>query len=58
MVFYVLVLPLILTMDFKILVKSSKNEAAKEKVERVSKIKTLFKERLGLEMRRIHGRFL
>lgn len=58
MVFYVLVLPLILMMDFKILVKSSKNEAAKEKVERVSKIKTLFKERLGLEMRRIHGRFL
>lgn len=53
-----LVLPLILMMDFKILVKSSKNEAAKEKVERASKIKTLFKERLGLEMRRIHGRFL
>lgn len=53
-----LVLPLILMMDFKILVKSSKNKAAKEKVEQVSKIKSLFKEHLGLEMRRIHGRFL
>ncbi|NWV39441.1 SPC25 protein, partial [Grantiella picta] len=38
----------------KIEIKSSKNEAAKEKVERVSKTKTLFKERLALEMRRIH----
>ncbi|NWZ66059.1 SPC25 protein, partial [Acrocephalus arundinaceus] len=34
--------------------KSSKNKAAKEKVEQVSKITTLFKENLGLEMRRIH----
>ncbi|NXO26530.1 SPC25 protein, partial [Cisticola juncidis] len=33
---------------------SSKNQAAKEKVEQVSKITTLFKEHLGLEMRRIH----
>ncbi|XP_041897646.1 kinetochore protein Spc25 isoform X2 [Corvus kubaryi] len=38
----------------KMEIKSSKKEAAKEKVERVSKIKALFKERLGLEMRRIH----
>ncbi|NXD20246.1 SPC25 protein, partial [Spelaeornis formosus] len=34
--------------------KSSKNKAAKEKVEKVSKITALFKEHLGLEMRRIH----
>lgn len=47
-----------LMMGFKILVKSSKNKAAKEKVEQVSKIKSLFKEHLGLEMRRIHGMFL
>ncbi|NXC03397.1 SPC25 protein, partial [Orthonyx spaldingii] len=38
----------------KMEIKSAKNEAAKEKVERVSKTKTLFKERLALEMRRIH----
>ncbi|XP_057227703.1 kinetochore protein Spc25 [Malurus melanocephalus] len=38
----------------KMEIKSSKTEAAKEKVERVSETKTLFKERLGLEMRRIH----
>ncbi|NWV79014.1 SPC25 protein, partial [Dasyornis broadbenti] len=38
----------------KMEIKSSKNEAAKEKVERVSETKTLFKERLALEMRRIH----
>ncbi|NXU36848.1 SPC25 protein, partial [Drymodes brunneopygia] len=38
----------------KMEIKSSKNKAAKEKVERLSKINTLFKERLGLEMRRIH----
>ncbi|NWV25245.1 SPC25 protein, partial [Origma solitaria] len=38
----------------KMEIKSSKNEAAKEKMERVSKTKTLFKERLALEMRRIH----
>ncbi|NWW71124.1 SPC25 protein, partial [Climacteris rufus] len=39
----------------KMEIKSSRNEAAKEKVERVSETKTLFKERLGLEMRRIHN---
>ncbi|NXB77436.1 SPC25 protein, partial [Donacobius atricapilla] len=38
----------------KMEIKSSKNKAAKEKVEQVSKIKALFKEHLGLEMRRIH----
>ncbi|NXQ56926.1 SPC25 protein, partial [Anthoscopus minutus] len=38
----------------KMEIKSSKNKAAKEKVEQVSKITTLFKEHLGLEMRRIH----
>uniref|UniRef100_H0ZB66 Kinetochore protein SPC25 n=1 Tax=Taeniopygia guttata TaxID=59729 RepID=H0ZB66_TAEGU len=37
----------------KMEIKSSKNKAAKEKVEKVSKIKTLFKEHLALEMRRI-----
>uniref|UniRef100_A0A8C3RJF2 Kinetochore protein SPC25 n=1 Tax=Cyanoderma ruficeps TaxID=181631 RepID=A0A8C3RJF2_9PASS len=37
----------------KMEIKSSKNKAAKEKVEQVSKIKTLFEEHLGLEMRRI-----
>ncbi|XP_066178956.1 kinetochore protein Spc25 [Sylvia atricapilla] len=38
----------------KMEIKSSKSNAAKEKVEQVSKIKTLFEEHLGLEMRRIH----
>ncbi|NWS86114.1 SPC25 protein, partial [Toxostoma redivivum] len=38
----------------KMEVKSSKNKAAKEKMEQVSKITTLFKEHLGLEIRRIH----
>ncbi|NXU10624.1 SPC25 protein, partial [Pardalotus punctatus] len=38
----------------KMEIQSSKNEAAKEKVERVNKMKTLFKERLALELRRIH----
>ncbi|XP_014746403.1 PREDICTED: kinetochore protein Spc25 [Sturnus vulgaris] len=38
----------------KMEIKSSKSKAAKEKVEQVSKITTLFKEHLGLEMRRIH----
>ncbi|KAM3667909.1 kinetochore protein Spc25 [Ammospiza nelsoni] len=37
----------------KMEIKSSKNKAAKEKLEQVSKIKTLFKEHLALEMRRI-----
>ncbi|XP_053838921.1 kinetochore protein Spc25 isoform X1 [Vidua macroura] len=37
----------------KMEIKSSKNKAAKEKVEQVSKIKTLFQEHLALEMRRI-----
>ncbi|NWZ77544.1 SPC25 protein, partial [Poecile atricapillus] len=37
----------------KMEIKSSKTKAAKEKAEQVSKIKTLFKEHLGLEMRRI-----
>ncbi|NXY14722.1 SPC25 protein, partial [Atrichornis clamosus] len=39
----------------KMEIKSSKNEAAKEKVEGVCKTKTLFEERLGLELRRIHN---
>ncbi|KAM6269230.1 kinetochore protein Spc25 [Porphyrio hochstetteri] len=34
---------------------SSKNKAAKEKVERLCKSKVLFEERLGLEIRRIHN---
>ncbi|NWX28431.1 SPC25 protein, partial [Notiomystis cincta] len=38
----------------KMEIKSSKNKATKEKVEQVSKIKSLFQEHLGLEMRRIH----
>ncbi|NWY76478.1 SPC25 protein, partial [Erithacus rubecula] len=38
----------------KMEIKSSKNKAAKEKVEQLSKITALFKEHLGLEMRRIH----
>ncbi|NXN04402.1 SPC25 protein, partial [Sylvia borin] len=38
----------------KMEIKSSERNAAKEKVEQVSKIKTLFEEHLGLEMRRIH----
>ncbi|KAF1613236.1 Kinetochore protein Spc25, partial [Eudyptes chrysolophus] len=33
---------------------SSKNKAAKERVERLCKSKVLFEERLGLEIRRIH----
>ncbi|NXR41045.1 SPC25 protein, partial [Zosterops hypoxanthus] len=38
----------------KMEIKSSKNKAAKEKVEQVSKIKALFEEHLALEIRRIH----
>ncbi|XP_064307606.1 kinetochore protein Spc25 isoform X2 [Phalacrocorax carbo] len=34
---------------------SSKNKAAKERVERLCKSKVLFEERLGLEIRRIHN---
>ncbi|NXI44932.1 SPC25 protein, partial [Galbula dea] len=34
---------------------SSKNKAAKERVERLCKSKELFEERLGLEIRRIHN---
>ncbi|NXN98395.1 SPC25 protein, partial [Rhinopomastus cyanomelas] len=34
---------------------SSKNKAAKEKVERLCKSKELFEERLGLEIRKIHN---
>ncbi|KYO17891.1 kinetochore protein Spc25 [Alligator mississippiensis] len=34
---------------------SSKNKAAKERVERLCKSKALFEERLALEIRRIHG---
>lgn len=49
---------LILMVAFKILVISSKNKAAKERVERLCKSKVLFEERLGLEIRRIHGKFL
>ncbi|NXW72949.1 kinetochore protein Spc25 [Hirundo rustica] len=39
----------------KMEIKSSKNKAAEEKAEQVRKITTLFKEHLGLEMRRIHN---
>lgn len=53
-----LVLPLIFMVAFKILVISSKNKAAKERVERLCKSKELFEERLGLEIRRIHSKFL
>ncbi|NWR43591.1 SPC25 protein, partial [Regulus satrapa] len=38
----------------KMEIKSSKNEAVRKEVEEVSKSKALFKEHLGLEMRRIH----
>ncbi|NXP30208.1 SPC25 protein, partial [Leiothrix lutea] len=38
----------------KMEIKSSKNKAAKEKVEQARKIKTLFEEHLALEIRRIH----
>lgn len=48
----------LLLVAFKILVVSSKNKAAKERVERLCKSKELFEERLGLEIRRIHGMFL
>lgn len=48
---------LVLLVAFKILVISSKNKAAKERVERLCKSKELFEERLGLEIRRIHGKF-
>ncbi|NXS10937.1 SPC25 protein, partial [Neodrepanis coruscans] len=39
----------------KMEIKSSKDKAAKEKVERLCKSKVLFEERLGLEIRRIHN---
>ncbi|NXF07825.1 SPC25 protein, partial [Smithornis capensis] len=39
----------------KMELKSSKDKAAKEKVERLCKSKVLFEERLGLEIRRIHN---
>lgn len=43
---------------FKILVISSKDKANKERVERLCKSKVLFEERLGLEIRKIHSKFL
>lgn len=49
---------LIFTVTFKILVISSKNKANKERVERLCKSKVLFEERLGLEIRKIHSKFL
>ncbi|NWI54948.1 SPC25 protein, partial [Calyptomena viridis] len=39
----------------KMEIKSSREKAAKEKVERLCKSKVLFEERLGLEIRRIHN---
>ncbi|NWI94246.1 SPC25 protein, partial [Pitta sordida] len=39
----------------KMEIKSSKDKAAKEKMERLCKSKVLFEERLGLEIRRIHN---
>lgn len=49
---------LIFTVTFKILVIASKNKANKERVERLCKSKVLFEERLGLEIRKIHSKFL
>lgn len=49
---------LIFMVAFNILVISSKNKATKERVERLCKSKVLFEERLGLEIRRIHSKFL